>query len=155
MKSSQMKKIFLIIITFLSISTAFCQTAETQQPNIEIQEIDVTCGGRFLWKLPEKFIIRDKKEYDKYFCYCSSCPEIDFDKYTLIGFYKENINGCRMPCYKYNYYKQNNNYFLYIEICQNGPCRVSPKTLCFSKRLDCQKTKIYFVDRGFLGINVF
>ena len=116
-----MKKFkILIIITFLSISTVFCQIVETQQQNIEIQEIDVVCPliGE------ETLIIKNQKEYDQYFNRCSSNQkiDIDFDTYTLIGFCSKEVRGCTTPYYEYNYYKKNGKYFMDIKFRQNGSC---------------------------------
>jgi hypothetical protein len=112
-----MKTIISIIFTLFSIS-AVSQVGDSQRQRIEIQEIKL--DGNL--KIDEGLlIIRSKKEFKKIF-FTSPSIYINFDKYTLIGVCKKDVESCRMPCYEYNYYKENDTNFLDMKVSKYGFC---------------------------------
>jgi hypothetical protein len=121
-----MKTIILIFFTLFNISIAVGQT-ENGDENQLVKRFELKCFYPML--SGDQFVIRNNKDYHKYFtsntktdCYNADLPEIDFDKYTLIGI-SVSTGGCQPPDCEYNYYKENSNSFMEITVVQIGLCK--------------------------------
>lgn len=138
-----------MIILLLFPLNAICQTGNNNE-NLLIEEIEIICISPIISE--KYFVIKNKNDYYAIFrrysdhpnCIGYNLPQIDFDRYTLIGINK-GVIGCDAPVYKYNFYKENNIYFMEINITQIGFCKVNLvifKAYLISKLLENEDIKI-------------
>jgi hypothetical protein len=129
-----MKTRTLIIFFILSVNNFAFSQADRDSANPLIQEVNIECcnfdpKNPNVYRIPELgvgvstyVIVLSEKEFKK-LCSCPLSIEIDFDKYTLFEM-SINVGGCKEPDYEYNFYKEDGNYFMAINIIKYGLCRL-------------------------------
>lgn len=117
-----MKLLSIISIFFGVISININQSEDV----IPCEEIKLLCTQ----SKEGEYVIKNDSEYQNLLkirsshpdCKSYKLPEIDFNKYTLIGFVSS-LGGCDTPEYFYNVTKDDNMYSFNISINQKGLCK--------------------------------
>lgn len=141
-----MKKILQLSFVMLFLTNSVLTQGQKDQleEKISCEKIDIGCLilGR---ETRGEHIIKNDIEYQQLIqsrsthsnCSDYQLPEIDFNKYTLIG-YVSSIAGCDLPKISYEIIKQNNQYSINLTVIQHGMCeRNNPiKTWCLIPRVE-------------------
>ena len=114
-----MKNILLIFLIFNTLLVF------SQEEQVKCNEITLKC----LFVHPWELVINNDKEYHQNIrlnnidnvCSDYSIPEIDFNKFTLIG-YSKSVAGCEIPTYSYEFIREENKIILKIQIVTQGSC---------------------------------
>lgn len=130
-----MKVNYLVLLVILTLNAVGQKDSIDTIPavrglEVPFEEIETNCldqprpvkyHGDYEW------IIRTEEEYAKsqirYTDYCRryKFPEIDFQKYTLLG-YHTSVGGCAMPTVKHKVFIQNRKLIFHRKITQDGSC---------------------------------
>jgi hypothetical protein len=115
-----MKTIISIIFTLFSVSMAVCQ----RSTGVNIKELEEL---RCYWSMLSEYknhqiVIRTQTHYNQIFSGEDNLPEIDFDKYSLVGIYI-GMGGCDTIKSEAFYYTENDKSFLDITIIQPDLCK--------------------------------
>ena len=124
-------KIGQLIVLLITISlNAACQKDSTEAipvvSGIEIpfEEIEINCfiARENEWVIHSEQELMKAKNFFSENCRSYQFPEIDFEKYSLLGYYVI-VGGCRIPDAEHHVFIENRKLVFQRVITQNGCCK--------------------------------
>ena len=129
-----MKINYLVLLVIITLN-ASCQKdnadaiPEVSGIEVPFEEIEMSCINN----IEREWVVRSNQELWKeksfYSDYCRNYrfPEIDFEKYILLG-YHTSVGGCGMPIVKHEVFIQRRKLIFRRMITRDGPCEINITT---------------------------